>query len=252
MKSSLDVGFALANYKEAELLLSRARNDLQSAFATLSALIEEPTAAGFELTSHPSQGEMPGDVSALIREALQNRPDLLRLRLEQDSAAKFAKAERALRRPTLSMQGATGVAPWHDSTLNEDYAAAGIALTWPLFTGGLYTARQKEAEARSGQAGQVVRNLENDIARDVRIAWLNANNSRDQMSLTTQLREQADENLKLAQARYDSGSSSIVELSDAQLNLTAAQINETDAKYQYLVRRSILEYQIGMNNPHRP
>jgi outer membrane protein len=246
MKSSLDVGFARANYKEAELLLSRSRNDLQAAYATLAALIEEPDVAAFALTSQPSPGGLPEDVSGLIRGALQNRPDLLRLRLEHDSAAKFAKAERALRNPTLSMQGAAGVAPWHDSTLNEDYAAAGVALTWQLYTGGLYTARQREAEARAGQTDEVVRDLEINIARDVRIAWLNANNSLEQMSLTVELRQQADENMKLAQARYDTGSSSIVELSDAQLGLTSAQINETDAKYLYLVRRAALDYQIGL------
>ncbi len=152
------------------------------------------------------------------------------------------------------MQGTTGVAPWHDSTLNEDYAAAGVALT---LAGNLhregFTPRGKKRRQAARQAKWQARwcaTMENNIARDVRIAWLNANNSREQMSLSTELRQQADENVKLAQARYDTGSSSIVELSEAQLGLTSAQIqrdrraNTMNISY----RRAILEYQIGGND----
>jgi outer membrane protein len=245
LKSSLDVSFAEVNYQEAELLLSRSRNDLQSSFATLAAVLDEPGAASFDLISDPKPGQMPGDVSALVTTALENRPDLRSARLEQESAAKFASAESALRYPTLAMQGTAGVLPYRDSTLNQDYAAAGIVLTWPVFTGGLYTARKKEADLRAEAAAQAIRDRENNIARDVRIAWLNASNTLERVAITGKLRVQAQESLKLAQARYDAGSSSIVELSQAQLNLTSAQINEADAKYEYLIRRSALDYQTG-------
>ena len=246
LKSSLDVSFAEVNYQEAELLLSRSRNDLQSSFATLAAVLDEPNATGFELTSDPKRGAMPGDVSKLIAIAFEGRPDLMRLRLERDSAVKFAKAEHALRYPTLSMQGTAGAMPYRDSGVeHQDYAAAGVALTWPIYTGGLYSARQKEAELRSKAADQVVLNSENNVARDVRIAWLNANNALERVAISEKLSQQAQESLNLAKARYDAGSSSIVELSQAQLNLTSAQINVANARYEYLVRRSALDYQTG-------
>jgi len=246
LKSSLDVSFAEVNYQEAELLLSRSRNDLQSSFATLAAVLDEPNASGFELTTDPKRGVMPGDIGKLVAIAFEARPDLVRARLERDSAVKFAKAERALRYPTLNMQGTAGVLPYRDSAVeHQDYAAAGIALSWPIYTGGLYTARQREAEFRAKAADQSVLNSENNVARDVRIAWLNANNALERMAISEKLRQQAQESLNLAKARYDAGSSSIVELSQAQLNLTSAQINETNARYEYLVRRSALDYQTG-------
>jgi outer membrane protein len=49
----------------------------------------------------------------------------------------------------------------------------------------------------------------------------------------------------LAQRRYDLGLSSIVELSQAQLNLTSAQIASASAKYDYQSQRSLLAYQVG-------
>ncbi len=51
--------------------------------------------------------------------------------------------------------------------------------------------------------------------------------------------------LDLAQSRYNLGLSSIVELSQAQLNLTAAQIGYANAKYDCQARRVNVDFQIG-------
>ena len=50
---------------------------------------------------------------------------------------------------------------------------------------------------------------------------------------------------ELAQERYNLGLSSIVELSQAQLNQTAAEIRNTSAKYDYLMQRSVVDFQAG-------
>jgi outer membrane protein len=56
---------------------------------------------------------------------------------------------------------------------------------------------------------------------------------------------QANEALRLAQARYDAGLGSIVELTQAQYTQTAAQIGAASAKYEYLNRRALLDYTTG-------
>jgi outer membrane protein len=50
---------------------------------------------------------------------------------------------------------------------------------------------------------------------------------------------------QLAEARYKAGSSSIVELSQAQLELTSAQIGEAGARYDVLITESALNFSIG-------
>ena len=57
--------------------------------------------------------------------------------------------------------------------------------------------------------------------------------------------QQAQKSLDLAQARYKLGLSSIVELSQAQLNETSAEIAQASAKYDYQSQTAILNYQIG-------
>jgi outer membrane protein len=56
---------------------------------------------------------------------------------------------------------------------------------------------------------------------------------------------EANEALRLAQARYDNGLGSIVELNQAQLNQTTAEIGAASAKYEYLGRRGALSYAMG-------
>ena len=77
------------------------------------------------------------------------------------------------------------------------------------------------------------------------MAWLNANNALERWHISEQLLAQARLAFDLAQARYKGGLSSIVELSQAQLNVTAAEIEQASAKYEYQIQRAVLDYQVG-------
>jgi outer membrane protein len=185
------------------------------------------------------------EVQPLIDQALQERPELAGLRDARDAAQRLALSLRDARLPTVSALVAAGNAPSHDARLPANYSAGGIQVSVPLFAGGLYTARQHEAELRARAAGEALRTEEDNISRDVRVAWLNLNNARERLRTNQQLARYAATAYQLADARYRVGSSSIVELSQAQLELTAAQIDETTARYEVLMRESDLSFQIG-------
>lgn len=55
--------------------------------------------------------------------------------------------------------------------------------------------------------------------------------------------DQADLGLNLAQAHYNLGLGSIVELSQAQLQQTQAQIANAQAGYDYRLSLAVLQYQ---------
>jgi outer membrane protein len=130
-------------------------------------------------------------------------------------------------------------------TVPSKYGAVGVNVSVPIFNGGLFKSRQAEAELRAKALGQNESDLELRIARDVRIAWLNATQAYDRLAITRQLLANAQSAADLAQTRYDLGLGSIVELSQAQLALTSAQIADTSALYDYQALRSVLSYQIG-------
>jgi outer membrane protein len=83
------------------------------------------------------------------------------------------------------------------------------------------------------------------VARDVRNAVLNAQNSFQRIGVTQQLLNQANTAMELAQARYKVGLSGIAELSQAQLAQTEAQIDYTNARYAYQSALSVVRYQTG-------
>ncbi len=247
LRSELDVSFARVELQQARLLVQKSQNDADAAMAMLSTALGYNDFREFELTEQtPATNVVTGDVSGLVQTALSRRPELLSLRDDRDAAQRFARAERDSRLPTLNAVGVAGYAPWHNSHLDDDYAVGGVQMDLPIFAGGYYVAKQREAELKAHADDEMIRNLENNVIRDVRIAWLDVNDSLEQLQTTEDLAANASDAFTLAQARYQSGLSSIVELSDAQLNLTSAQIAETNARYNVLIQQANLSYQIGM------
>jgi outer membrane protein len=104
---------------------------------------------------------------------------------------------------------------------------------------------ESEAAARARAENQYLRGLQDRIIRDVQVAWLNANSAFQRLSVTDKLLAEATDALDLAQSRYKLGLSSIVELSQAQLNQTQAQIEQASAKYDYEAQTSALNFQLG-------
>jgi outer membrane protein len=245
LKSTLDVSFANVNLADSRLLLSQARNDLASAKAELAEAMGVPGQTDFVLAEEPMPAAQPASVEPLIQQAIANRPELKSLRLEQSSTERFAKAEHALNYPTVSAMGQAGVVPAGESAVPGSYGAAGVNVSIPIFSGGLFKARQSEAEFKAQAAAKNVDDLGNRVMRDVRVAYLNAQTAFERVGLTDQLLQQAQLSLDLSQARYNLGLSSIIELSQAQLNLTTAQIASASARFEYAAQNAAVQYQIG-------
>jgi outer membrane protein len=141
--------------------------------------------------------------------------------------------------------GTAGVIPSHDDRLRDGYSGVGVNVSVPVFNGGLFAARRTEAGLRAEAAAADAEWLEQLVARDVRVAWLDSVNAFRRLDVTARLVAQAGTALRLAQSRYDLGLSGIVELTQAQFAQTSAQIMAATAKYEYLSRRARLAYTSG-------
>jgi outer membrane protein len=246
LRSTLDVSFANVNLSGAKLLQVQAQNELKAAEARLATAMGLPGEPSFVLAEEPLPSAMPDRVQGLIDAAIQNRPELKDLRLQQSAAERLAKAEHALYFPSVGVLGAAGFAPAAEAQIPGRYGAIGMNISIPIFNGGLFKARQTEAELKAKAAGATVNDRQNSIIRDVRIAYLNATTAYDRMALTQELLQQAKLAMDLSQSRYDLGLAAIVELSQAQLNLTSAQIANTTARYDYQAQRIDVDFQTGV------
>ena len=244
LRSELDFSFANVNLAQAKLLVLDAENSENGALATLSMILGYSRTQGFELVEDTTAiGSPPSNVDDLVSQAIAMRPEILSLEFQEQSAEKFHTAERDLLLPNIRAVGAVGDTPVRNPVLSNWYGAVGVNVEIPLFNGFLYTARSREASLRAQASQGRLLDLRNRISRDVRTGWLNANTAYARLSVAQQLLDQSSLALDLAQTRYRLGLSSIVELSQAQLQETQAQISNAQAAYDYRLALAILRYQ---------
>jgi outer membrane protein len=245
LKSGLDVSFANVDLAQARLLLVQAQNDAQASYAALADALGSSEERVFQLAEAEAPANPPVDETFAIQQAIRDRPELVGRRLVVSAAQSYVTAERDLWLPTISAVGAAGLTPVHQPELGPRYAAGGFNVNIPLFNGHLYGALRGEADAQARAQEQYLRAEQNGIVRDVQRAWLDANSGYQRLGLTNQLLEQALKAVELAQARYKLGISSIIELSQAQLNQTQAEIAQASARYDYQAELAALAFQTG-------
>ncbi len=251
LKSQLDVSFANANLAQAQLLLLDAQNNYQAAQSQLSEILGFPTQLQYELADTETALAPPPDaVAPLVDAAFKNRPEIAAQNYEYQASQRFQKAERDLLLPSIQALGVVGRTPASESVAGVSpfaswYGAVGVNVNIPIFNGFLYPARAKEAALRSQAEQERLRDLKDRIANDVRTSWLNTQTAYRRIAVTKQFVDQTTLAVDLSQTRYTLGLASIVELSQAQLQQTEAQIQFAAAKYQYQIAQAVLRFQVA-------
>lgn len=124
-------------------------------------------------------------------------------------------------------------------------------VTVPLYDAGVAGARRQQAAATAETARSAKLQVLDGIALDVRQAFLGAAEASERLSVTSSALEQAEEQYRLAQVRFQNGvtltpgASPLLEISDAQTALTQAQTNHVNARYDVEAARAKLERAVG-------
>ncbi len=249
LRSTLDVNFAKVLESEAELAVVRAESAVAQQRSRLATAMGSQT----QITEQLADVSLPMDAlppapDGLLAQGQTQRADLSAARSQQKAATQFAISEKRLNYPTLNVLGAAGEIPFRDHTLHDSYAAAGFNLNIPVFNGGAYQARQKEAAFEANARARDVEEMKLEVSEQVRNSWYRAGEAYRSLDVSARLVAQSREALRLAQDRYDAGLGSIVELNEAQLNETSAEITAADATYTYLGRRAELDFAAGLLN----
>ena len=249
LRSQLDVSFASVNVSQAKLLLIQAQNTLDDAFAELARALGADRVVDYQVREEPLPPVPPANPDDLVAQAIANRPELAGLRYSRDSAYKFAEAEKDLSRPTVNLVGVAGYIPYVQQLTSQaipaEYEGVAANVSIPIFNGHLFAARRAAAQDRAMEADQKLRDEQLTLSRDVRLAWANASTAYQRIDVTAQFVQEAALGVSLAQGRYNLGLASIVELSQAQLNQTQAEIENLSAKYDYQSQYQALQYTIG-------
>ena len=250
LRSQVDVSFADVNVSQAKLLLLRAQDNVAGALAELGRAMGSDQPASYQLSDEPLPTAPPGTAESLVSQAIDNRPELASLRASRDAARRFADAERDLSRPTVSAIAVAGYTPYINTPVTApippEYEGVGANVSIPIFNGHLFSARREAAYQRALEADQRLRDQQERISRDVRVAWASATDAYQRIDVTAQFLRQASLAMQLAQGRYDLSLASIVELTQAQLNVTTAEIENLNAKYDYQTQYAALQFTLGL------
>ncbi len=226
----------------------RARNSVETAALGLKTVcgidLDTPVEVRGELVAPP----LDADARDVVAKALEQRPELRQLDYQRLMAGESLKIARGALLPTLALGGVYNV--WGDA-LNlrkgtwQNYYTINLSLSLPIFNGF-------EARARIGQSKAVLRELEltqkgltNAIAFEVRQAVLNLDQAQETLLSQEKNVEQAREAVRIAELNYAEGLATNLDVSTAQVALSQARTNYSQALYDCVISQAQLEKAVG-------
>ena len=249
LKSKLDLDLVQVELTNAESLLVKARNGLKSSFANLNRAIGIAGAEDYVLEDLPIQVRPQRPLDTLIGDSLTH-PEFRRAKeLTASAEAKVTAAKRQYL-PTVSAYASGGDFQVYDSTRSQanqtgGWWAAGGFVSMPLFTGFMIENQVREAKAQKAAAEAASTNIEQALTQQVTNSYLDTISFAQQIKLGEEQVRTSQEALNLAKQRYQLGLGSIVEVTQAEVGLTAAQTKLAEAQYDYKIAEVTLAYAAG-------
>lgn len=245
----------------AELARLRAANAAEVAEADLRRLIGAPPTTRLEPAEPlaepgPAGGARTGDTEppvvgdALVQEALTRRPEKAALQERIAAGEARVKAERAARRPQVTVGGGFDYANPNRRILPpaaewQDSWDVSLNLSWSLFDGGRSTAARERAAARTDALRQQAEDLDRRIRLQVTQRQLELEASRRAVEVAVRNLEAARENSRVASERHQAGVIPSSERLDAEVLLLHAALDHTEALAQLRTARAALDRAIG-------
>jgi len=180
----------------------------------------------------------------LLREALAARPEVAALAQQLRAEQLSVSSIRGQYGPSIA--AVAGVAQGGDTLPGSGWnAQAGVALTWSLYQGGLTGASVREGEARIRNLTAEVETLRQQIRLQIEQVRLAVAAAKASQVSAREAEANAAVRLRLAEGRYAAGVGNIIEVSDAQVALTAASTQVITAEFQLATARAQLIQAIG-------
>ncbi len=244
LRSRVELDLARASLSRAQLQATEAENRVEIAVASLGAALGGAPDAEYDLETPDLKVPEVESAGSLIDEAWRLRPELQSLSSERQAAAEQVEFVKSQRKPLLNLVFSGGYARFTD-VLARQLLAGGAGLALPLFTGGRIEGQIEEAEAQLRVFDSREELLKQQIALEVRAAWLQLKNAIDSLPTLRLQTEYSRNAARLADERYREQIGSFVDLSTAQLAVAEASTSESSGLYDLKVREAELRRAVG-------
>ncbi len=235
-----------ADRANAQVQLITAQNNYETAKAQLNQAMGVEQSTDYDVADDAFPA-VPGEdegTEALLSEALATRPDLAAATRTVHAQELTVRSMRGSFWPSLSASTGFTEAGGTLDAMAWNWNAA-LSLSVPLFRGGLTRAQLTEAEATLRALTAQAEVVRQQIRLDIEQARLAVKAARAALDASGEALLNANEQLRLAEGRYEAGVGNIIELGDAQVAQTSAAQQKVQAEYKLAAARAQLLRAIG-------
>lgn len=180
------------------------------------------------------------DADKVYASALQHRPEIKNAELELQNSEKSILIARSYFFPTLSF-GANVGAGYYNSVSTPLNTSLGFSLSVPIFNKMETKSQVRTAQINAKSYKLNVDNTKIELRKTVQQAYYNAVGAKAKWDASLKSEQAGAEAYRFANQKYEAGKSTVYELFQAKNNLTQAQSEVVQSKYEYVFRLKILE-----------
>lgn len=238
-----------AQVRIADLEQQRLQADsrIQVALARLGAVMGKPDVIGDRLilvSAFERCVPTRGDLETWIKQALDQRPDLKQIQIQEKIAGMQVARARTGHYPTLALQGNYEINS-EDFSESKDNYTVGAVVQLNLYSGQRISAQSAEARAMLAKIRSMRQALALGVRVEIQKAFYEAQSSWQSIAVAQTAVDQAQEGLRIVANRYQNGLLALISLLDAQVALQQAQTQHFKALHDYKVSRISLALASG-------
>lgn len=230
--------------------LIRARNSLELSELALKNILGLDLDRQIEVRGELSLAPLDLEIEEAVVRALRQRPELGQLDFQRRMAAEMVKIARGSRLPSLAVGGAYNFWSNNFNFRNknwESYYTISLNLNVPIFSGFSSHAQVGQSKALLRELELTGKGLAETIKLEVRQAVLNYGQAKESLASQEKNVEEAAEAVRIAELNFAEGLATGLDVSTAQVALSQAKTNRSQALYDCVVSLAQLEKALGEN-----
>ena len=249
-KAKVDVLSSDVSLANAKTTAITADNNVAVAESNLNNILGLPLETKLNLADH----QLPFDTYNISLQeatdyAMKYRPEVLQAAIAVQEAERNIDIADAGNKPTVAITGgndwADNTFPGIDANKRSWKVAAGV--TYNFYDGGATKAKVNQAKQDLLVARETEQKTREAVQLEVKQAYLNIRSAAQKVEETQTVVDQARENYRIRNIRYQAGVGINLDVLDAQLSLNEAQVNHIQALYDYNVGIAKLEQVMGVD-----
>ena len=240
----------LANGKQS---LIRAQNAVELAKSRLNTILKRDLSTPVEVVDILDYKPFNQTFSECLETARRQRPELKISALRAEQAGKLVRVAQSEFFPTVSVAGnyarygSTPALSGTDYKERESWQVMAVA-SWNFWEWGKTKFRVDAGRAAENQAIDQTRELNDQVALEIKNAYLLQQEAESQIAVSQKVIEQAEENFRISEARYQERVARSTEVLDAQTLLTKARSEYSNALADYNISYARLQRAMGVAN----